>query len=111
MASSTMQPADEPHYDVVWPLGKQLDDSVPLPSRLPDLNGKVIGELWDWLYHGDRLFPLVREELQKRYPGVRFVEYSTFGNIHGPDERQIVAGLPDTLHEFGVDAVITGVGH
>jgi len=67
------------------------------PKSIPGLNGVTIGEMWDWLYKGDSLFPIVREELRKRYPDIKFVEYPVIGNIHGPDENEIVAGLLQLL--------------
>ena len=79
--------------------------------RLDTLDGKVVAELWDYLYEGDRAYPLLREELMRRHPTARFVEYPVFGNIHGPDELEVVARLPDLLREQGADAVICGVGH
>ena len=101
----------EPDYDVVWPLGARLIEQRLLPRRLDTLDGKVIAEVWDWMYEGDRAFPILREELTARYPAVRFVDYTHFGNIHGHDEAEVVERLPELLREHGVDAVIAGVGH
>jgi hypothetical protein len=101
----------EPTWAVVWPLGKQRTDSVDLPARLDDLGGKVVAELWDWLYEGDRAFPIIEEELARRFPGISFVNYSVFGDIHGADELEVVERLPELLREHGIDAVIAGVGH
>ena len=99
-------------YEVVWPLGKRVvEDAGSLPARIDDLNGKVIAELWDWVYQGDRAFPIIEEELRRRYPGVTFVDYTHFGNIHGGDEQEVIERLPALLREYGVDGVIAGVGH
>jgi hypothetical protein len=101
----------EPRYNVVWPSAPKHEADTALPERLDTLDGKVIAELWDYLYEGDRAYPLLREELTRRFPAARFVEYPTFGNIHGPDELEVVERLPDLLREYGADAVICGVGH
>jgi hypothetical protein len=102
-------PPVEPTYEVVWPLGHKIPEMTALPARLPDLSGKVVAELWDWLYEGDRAFPIIRTELEARYPGISFVGYETFGNImQGP---AVTRRLPELFREHGVDAVITGVGH
>ena len=98
-------------YDVVWPLGRRALDDTQLPARLDGLEGKVIAELWDWMYEGDRAFPIIREELTRRFPSVRFVDYTHFGNIHGGEEAEVVARLPEVLREHGIDGVIAGVGH
>jgi hypothetical protein len=101
----------EPTWEVVWPLGHQHTDTVAIPARLESLEGKVVAELWDWMYEGDRAFPIIESELAARFPGVRFVSYEVFGDIHGADELEVVAKLPELLRKHQVDAVIAGVGH
>ncbi len=81
-----------------------------LSSPVPDLNGKTVGELWDWLFKGDEMFAMIRERLSKRFPGVKFIDFSTFGNIHGSSEREVIAALPVLLRQHGCDAVISAVG-
>jgi hypothetical protein len=103
-------PAGEPTYDVVWPLGKPAYTTRAPNERVADLSGKVIGETWDYLFRGEEWFPILREELAKRYPGIRFVPYDTFGNLHGPNQRELVAKVPALLKEHEIDAVISGIG-
>ena len=98
---------DRPVYEVVWPLGRESREDVDFTERVTDLNGKTIAELQD--VRGE-WFPLLRTELKRRFPGVNIIEAERFGLTHGPDERQIIADLPGKLREFGVDAVISGVG-
>lgn len=100
----------ESQYEVVWPLGKKAYDIEPLARRVPDLSGKTVCEIWDWLFRGEEMFPAVREALQKRYPGIKFVDFNAFGNTHGPKEAEVVAALPELLRKRGCDAVISGVG-
>lgn len=104
-------PSDEPQFDVVWPVGPKHVDRDDLPERLKSLDGVVVAELWDYLFKGDKAFPILRERLRKEFPNITFVEFPVFGNIHGPDEIEVVARLPETLRAHGVDAVICGVGH
>lgn len=101
---------NEAIYDVVWPLGKSHWDKRDLNPGIGDLNGKTIGEVWDRVFRGEEIFPAIRAALKRRYPRVRFVEYDTFGDTHGVNQRQVLAGLPARLREHGVDAVISGVG-
>jgi hypothetical protein len=103
--------SDETMFEAVWPLGPRAKISEGFSERLDTLDGKVIAELWDYLYEGDRAFPILRESLHARFPNAQFVEYPVFGNIHGTDELEVVAKLPETLAEHGVDAVLIGVGH
>lgn len=100
----------EPIYDVVWPLAPSAVAPTALASRPADLRGKKIGELWDYLFKGEDIFPLIRESLAARYPGVSFVEYERFGSIHGRDEAELAKTLPAMLREHGCDAVISAVG-
>ena len=97
-------------FEVVWPLGKPTHQTRPPNDRLPDLNHKVIGELWDYLFRGEDIFPFLREELTRLYPGIRFVTYETFGNVHGPQQRELMGALPQLLRQHKVDAVISAIG-
>ena len=97
-------------YEVVWPLGKTISEKVTLAPRISDLSGKTICELSDYGFRAEEIFPLIRASLSERYPGVRFVEYATFGNTHGPQETEIIVTLADKLRQYGCDAVISGVG-
>jgi hypothetical protein len=100
----------EPEYKVVWPLGKLTYQPVSIKPRPSDLKGITVCELSDYGFRAEEIFPIVRESLSKRYPGIRFIEYPAFGNTHGPQETEIVANLPETLRQYGCDAVISGVG-
>ena len=96
-------------HAVVWPRGQKTIELSELAPRLASLEGATVGELWDDLFRGDEIFPVLRAELSKRYPGLRFVGYEVFGSTHGADEHRVVAELPAKLREHGVDAVISGV--
>jgi len=100
----------EPFYKVVWPLGKSTSQPVTLKPRPTGLNGITICELSDYGFKGEVIFPLVRKLLQQRYPDVKFVEYTVFGNTHGAQEDEIISGLPEKLKKYGCEAVISGVG-
>ncbi len=97
-------------YEVVWPRGKKTVAGMPLAKRLDTLSGKTVAELWDWLFHGDTIFPMLEEELSKRYPGVKFISYKKFESTHSAKEAEMVAGLHRQLKDYGVDAVISGIG-
>ena len=100
----------EPTYDVVWPrspLGVQPRRSAP---RLSTLAGRRVGFLWDYLFRGDEIFPAVEAELIERFPGVEIVGYDVFGNTHGGDEKEMVAGLPNGLSSRHIDAVVSAMG-
>ena len=100
----------EPSYEVVWPLGKAVYEALPPTQRSDDLSGKTICELWEWLFRGEEIFPILRETLSKQYRGISFVDYNAFGDTHGSKERETISRLPDVLREHGCDAVISGVG-
>ena len=102
--------ASEPVYEVVWPLGRSAYATRAPQARIADLSGKTVGELWDYLFRGEEIFPLVREELKARFPGIKFVAYDVFGNVHGPQQRALVADVPRLLKQHGCDAVISAIG-
>ena len=100
----------EAAFEVVWPLGKLAAKPVVSAPPIVDLNGKTVCELWDGVFRGDEIYPILRAELQKQFPGVKIVDYKTMGNTHDRNEREYVANLPGLLRQHGVDAVISAVG-
>ena len=109
MSDSEIRESDG-HYKVVWPRSERTVELTELAPRLDTLAGKTVCQLWDYLFRGDEIFPLLEQELEKRYPGVRFIKYSEFGSTHGDEEREILENLPRRMRELGVDAVISGMG-
>ncbi len=100
----------EPTYEVVWPkspLGLQARRPA---ARLDSLAGKRVGFAWDYLFRGEELFPVLAAELRRRFPGVEIVDHDVFGNLHGPQEHELIAALPDALARHRVDAVVSGNG-
>jgi hypothetical protein len=74
-----------------------------------DLDGKTLALVWDYLFRGDDMFKLLARSLESRYPGVRFVDFQSSGNIHGSNELEEVAALPKRLAEHEVDGAIVAV--
>ena len=97
-------------YEVVWPGGRSTVTGAKLAKRVNTLDGMVVAELWDWVFKGDIMFEAFRRELPKRFPGIKLISWEEFGEIHGPNEKKVLAALPQKLKDFGVDAVICGVG-
>ncbi len=97
------------HFEVYWPRAPRRMASKPLAARLDTLAGKHVALMWDYLFRGDEIFDTVKAGLSKQFPGIRFFDWSDVGNIHGSDERQMMAALPGRLKEARVDAVITAV--
>ena len=100
----------EPVYRVLWPLGKSTSKPRPLARRLPDLKGKTICELYNQLFKGDVLFSETKKIFEKKFPGIKFVDHTNFGDIHGQHETDVVKALPEMLSKHGCDAVISAVG-
>ena len=100
----------EPTYDVVWPRSPRGVQQRRRAPRLDTLTGKRVAFLWDYLFRGDELFPILAEQLEARFAGVEIVGYIEFGSLHGADEKERVAQLPDDLRSRGVDAVVSGMG-
>jgi hypothetical protein len=100
----------EPSFEVVWPLGRVATEAVDLAPALSDLNGKTVCELWDWLFRGDQMYPVINEELRARYPDIKIVDHEAMGNTHGTHGRAYVANLAELLRKHGCDAVISAVG-
>ena len=97
-------------YDVLWPRGERNTAVTALAPRHTTLVGKKIALLWDYIFKGDVVMNELAEGLKARFPGVEFVHWDEFGNIHGPKEREIVAGLGAKLKAMKIDAALSGMG-
>lgn len=100
----------EPTYDVVWPRSPRGVQQRRKADRLETLDGARVAFLWDYLFRGDELFPVLEQELTRRCPGIEIVGYEEFGNLHGADEKIRVGRLGADLHRRHVDAVVSGMG-
>jgi hypothetical protein len=97
-------------YDVVWPRSPRGVQRHRRAPRLDSLDGKRVAFLWDYLFRGDELFPLLESELTARFDCVEVLGFEVFGNLHGADEKARVSRLPDDLRTLEVDAVVSGMG-
>ena len=95
---------------MLWPLARATAESVTMSTRAAGGGALRIGFQWDYVFRGDEMFRVLEEELPDRFPGCTFVSFAEFGNIHGHDEREVLAVLGDRLREKEIDAVIAGVG-
>jgi hypothetical protein len=100
----------EPTYDVVWPRSARGVQRQRAAARLATLDGARVAFLWDYLFRGDELFPVLEKELTRRHPTIEVIGYDTFGNLHGADEKERVATLGQELRRRHVDAVVSGMG-
>ena len=74
---------------VLWPRGRRTVTARPVAPRLDTLAGKTVAQLWDDLFRGDEIFPMLESALAQRFPGVKFVGYRTFGSTHGAEEHGV----------------------
>lgn len=100
----------EPHHDVVWPRAPRGVQRRRRADRVASLDRARVAFLWDHLFRGDELFPVLARELRARHPDVEIVDHTEFGNLHGADEKLRLARLPSELRDRGVDAVVSGMG-
>jgi hypothetical protein len=70
----------------------------------------TICELSDYGFRAEEIFPALEKLLKQKYPDIKFIDYTTFGNTHGSQEDEIIASLPEKLKKYGCGAVISGVG-
>ncbi len=103
-----MNAAEE--FEALWPGGVNTVPAVPPAPRPADLNGKRIGFLWDYVFRGDEIFPVLESALTGAYDGVEIVGYDAFGSTFAGDEHETLAALPQRLKDLKIDAVVSGVG-
>jgi len=104
----------EGQYEVVSPLGERDTKWIDTASCLDTLEDKTICELWNESFKANITFPVIRELLQKEYPGIKIVPYTNMPRHHmlenpGVNNAESEA-LIAALKEKGCDAVISGNG-
>lgn len=97
-------------FKALWPGGRSAVTPVQPAARAPSLAGKRVGFLWDQMFRGDEIFPMLERELTKQFPGIEFVGEAEFGPTFGGDEHAVVESLAEKLSALDVDAVISGIG-
>jgi hypothetical protein len=97
-------------YSVVWPRSERAVETKPLAPRLSSLEGKTVAFLWDYLFRGDEIWPVLSKALGERFPGMTFIGWEEFGSTHGDEEHKVLAELPAKLKSLKVDAVVSGMG-
>ncbi|MDP6349147.1 MAG: hypothetical protein QGG58_05080, partial [Chloroflexota bacterium] len=50
---------------------------------ITDLRDKTVAVIWNYVFRGEEIFPLLEGELVRRFPGIEFVKPDQFGNTHG----------------------------
>ena len=88
-------------YAVVWPRSAKAVEIKPLAKRLDTIDGKTIAFLWDDLFRGDEIWPILKEELSSASSGVNFIDHDAFGSTHGEEEHRVLgrAGGEDQVDE------------
>ncbi len=101
-------------YKVVSPRGETTVEVVASRSRLGDLSGKTVCEIWNSSFRGDVTFGVIRELLQERFPQVKVIPYTEFPqtSVQGGTNQLLekVDAAIALAKEKGCDAVITGNG-
>ena len=99
---------------VISPEGIETTERNAIAPRLDDLAGKTVGEIWNGVFKGDATFPIVRESLKKRFPGIKVIPYTEFPFFPGDDrpaaQHEIARNIAALAKEKGCDAVISGNG-
>ena len=72
--------------------------------RLASLNGQTICMLSNHGWESDRMFPIIRDLLQKRFPDVRLIPSTEFPGLMDIEPES----LPNLLNEKGCDGAIIG---
>ncbi len=98
-------------YQVVSPLGEHIAKIGRAVPRLDNLNGKTICDVWSGHFRGDDTFPLMREQLKKRYPDVNIIPYTEFPFMDAArDMEKLCKELKELLVQKRADAAIVGNG-
>ena len=98
------------HFSALWPGGDSAVTPIEPAPRPARLDARRVGFLWNHMFRGEEIFPLLERKLEAEFEEVEFVGFDAFGSTFGGDEHAVVEALPSRLGELGVDAVISGIG-
>ena len=73
--------------EVLVPTAEAKIKKVAVNSRMQDLNGKVVGFLWNEKPNGDILLQRLKEHITKKYHTVR-TEWRQIGGLHVEVEKE-----------------------
>ena len=102
-------------YQVVWPQSRIYIPDRKQAPRVKDLNKAVVMEFNHMHYRGVEIFPILRDELKKRYPGITIIPWDELGdfrdvrNFNGY-EAEKWPGLKKWIEDHHVTAAIGGMG-
>jgi len=102
------------NHAAISPIGAEVIEMKNLAKRPETLNGKTVCEVWNDDFKGDIMFPIYRELLTERFPGVKIVPYTEMpvASLKGTPayQKEVLANIMAALKAKGADAVITGNG-
>ena len=105
---------EEMIFEVLSPLGESVVEEAPSTDYFSDWSGKTICEVSNGLFKSGETFSVIRELLQKRYPGIKIIPYTEFPVQWVIGETQDLLERANRtvslLKEKGCDAVIVGNG-
>jgi hypothetical protein len=101
-------------YEALSPVGEPSSEALDEVTPLADLNDKTVCEVSNGGYMGEISFPIIRELLTKRYPGVNIIPYTEFP-LHrtAGTTEEILHRVEATLtiaKQKSCDVMITGNG-
>lgn len=105
-----MGAAPDATFSAVSPEPARVRRSIGPTPPVGDLAGITVAELWDYRFRGDKVFELLERELEARAPGIRFIPYQVFGDVHGAREKEVLQELPRLLSLHGAQAVLSAIG-
>ena len=82
-----------------------IEISQLFAPRPVDLQGKTICELWNGLWEGERMFPIIREQLLRQFPTAKIIPYGEFPIGSASID---VDDIGDLIKRKGGQAVILG---
>ena len=74
---STESPNNQ--FDVLSPTGPMGIEVSPSASRPATLTGKTIAFVWDYVFRGDDMFPVIQRSLAQQFDCIRFVSHQAIG--------------------------------
>ena len=98
-------------FEVVSPVGEPKVKLEPTVSRISDLEGKTICQVWNAAFRADQVFSALTELLKDRFPDVKVIPWTDLPTTSTRlDVDKTLKDLRAAYLQKGCSAVITATG-
>ena len=87
----------------------EVVETISLATR-SGLIGDRIGFLWEKIFRGNEIFPILEIKISERFDKVELVGYENFGSTVGHYSFITLTNISNYLKKIQINAILPGIG-